>query len=387
MIGGREHHVFTLGEDHGLQHVRQLGDVCHVYAAGVLVEGVEGERGHHRIAHGILLVEEAGIRALFHVVPGAPFVHHQAHAPFRIVTIHDRAVFFQQFLDKGGFQDGIRVFFVREVRGVDPAARRALRRGVIVQGEPVHHPARFAHQRFRPIVIGARHARARAAGDLVYARTAVIAQIGLVAPVFIRVVRGGHVAAAAPVFVAHAEIGDFPGRFAAVLPPPVRHGGNAWIRQVFHPLAHFLHRAAAEVAVDIGLAADLAAQLQKFVRAKGIVLRHAAPVGVHHGFARGFGPHAVLPMVFVGKATARPAQNAQADVAQGLHHVGAHAVHVGDGRVLAHVYAAIDAAAQVLGKVAVDFRMDVREFQLGHHQDSHGMTSSTNGSIEWDRLR
>ena len=98
---------------------------------------------------------------------------HQAHAPFRIVTIHDRAVFFQQFLDKGGFQDGIRVFFVREVRGVDPAARRALRRGVIVQGEPVHHPARFAHQRFRPIVIGARHARARAAGDLVYARTAV----------------------------------------------------------------------------------------------------------------------------------------------------------------------------------------------------------------------
>ena len=49
--------------------------------------------------------------------------------------------------------------------------------------------------------------------------------------------------------------------------------------------------------------------MHKFVRAEMVVLDHAAPVGIDHPLARFPRADAVLPMIFIGKAAARPAQD------------------------------------------------------------------------------
>ena len=174
----------------------------------------------------------------------------------------------------------------------------------------------------------------------------------------VSVVLGTHVAAAAPALVAHAEVLHLPGLVLAVCPAQVGHGGFPVEGHVLHPLAHLLNGAGAHVAVDVGFAAHLAAELHEFMGAEGVVLHHAAPVGVHHALAVFLGANAVLPVVLVGEAAAGPAQHRQLDVLQGLHHVGAHAVDVGDGGILTHENAVVDAAAQMLGKVAVDVLVD-----------------------------
>ena len=91
---------------------------------------------------------------------------------------------------------------------------------------------------------------------------------------------------------------------------------------------------------------------------EGVVLDHAAPVDVHHLLAAFPGADTVLPVILLGKAAARPADGGHADLPEGLGHVLSDALFVGDGAVLAHEDAAIDAAAQMFGKMAVDLRTD-----------------------------
>jgi hypothetical protein len=55
----------------------------------VLVEDVEVDGGHNRIAHGVLLVEEARVRARLDREPGAPFIHDQGNFLMRVVPVHD----------------------------------------------------------------------------------------------------------------------------------------------------------------------------------------------------------------------------------------------------------------------------------------------------------
>ena len=116
------------------------------------------------------------------------------------------------------------------------------------------------------------------------------------------------------------------GSSLAVAPALPGHGGVAAAGQVFHPLAHFLHGAAAQIGVDVGFAAQLAAQLHKFVGAKGVVLHHAAPVGVDHALARlPWGRRRPASDIRRRSSPPGPAQAPDAIVAQRLHHVGAHA--------------------------------------------------------------
>ena len=53
------------------------------------------------------------------------------------------------------------------------------------------------------------------------------------------------------------------------------------------------------------------------------------------------------------------AQHAQMDGLQRFHHVGAHAVYVGNFRIFAHIQAAVDAPAQMLGELAVQILADM----------------------------
>ena len=136
-----------------------------------------------------------------------------------------------------------------------------------------------------------------------------------------------------------------------VFPAQVGHRGPPGHVAVLHPVGKLLHGAAAHIARNVGVAADLAAHFQELVGAEGVGLGHAAPVGVHNGLAGLFGADAVLPVVGVGKAAAGPAQHRHAQIPQGSHGVGAGAA-VGVGQP------AVDAAAQVFGKLPVDILVD-----------------------------
>ena len=132
--------------------------------------------------------------------------------------------------------------------------------------------------------------------------------IGLVSSVQIGIVLRRHIAAAAPVFIAHTKIINLPGLLVSVFLAQIRHGGDAVEGHVLHPFAHLLHCAASHVSVHIGLTAKLLAKFKKLVGAEAVVLHHAAPVGVYHLFTVFFGADAVPPVVLVRKTAARPTQ-------------------------------------------------------------------------------
>ena len=243
---------------------------------------------------------------------------------------------------------------------------------IIVQGQPVHEAAEILPARIRLGVASLQHllrpvviVRVGAAADFLDGRGLVVmADVGLVPAVEVGVVLRRHVAAAPPVLVAYAEVVHPPGLLPAVPAAKLRHGGHAVEGHVLHPLGHLLHGAAAHIAVDVGLAAQLLAELEELVGAEAVVLHHPAPVGVHHPLAPLLRADAVLPVVLVRKASAGPAQHGNLQPFQRLHHIGAHAVLVGDMGVLPHEQPLIDASAQMLGEMSVNLRIDVSFFLL-----------------------
>ena len=220
-----------------------------------------------------------------------------------------------------------------------------------MEREALHPSAHAVHEDVGPVVV----IIAGTAGYLEQTVAVVVAAVGGVAAVEVGVVFGAHAAATSPALVAHAEVFHLPGLVASVLPAQACHGRIALGGHVFHPLGQLLDRAAAHVSADVGLAAQHLAEVQELVRAEAVVLDGAAPVVVHHLRALLAGTDAVHPVVFVGKAAAGPAQDGHAELLQGVEHVGAVALDVGYRRVLAHPQAAVDAGAQVFGKLAVDF--------------------------------
>ena len=140
------------------------------------------------------------------------------------------------------------------------------------------------------------------------------------------------------------------------------HGGDPAEGHVLDPFGHLLYGAGADIAVDIGLGPELAQKLEELVGAEGIVFGDPAPVGVDHLLAFILGSDAIHPVVLVGKAAAGPAENGDVDGLQGFDDILSHAVDIGDVGVFADIDAFINAAAQVLGEVAVDFRLYVADF-------------------------
>ena len=96
-----------------------------------------------------------------------------------------------------------------------------------------------------------------------------------------------------------------------------------------------------------------------------VVFHHAAPGRVDHGGPLVARPDAVLPVVFIGKTAARPAQHRHLDFLQRGDHVIADAAGVGDRAVFAHPDAAINAMAEMLGKLPVDIAIDDRPRLIG----------------------
>ena len=155
--------------------------------------------------------------------------------------------------------------------------------GIIVKGEAIHHPVGALHNRIGPVVI----LGIRAAGNFVNAVVlpVILAHIGLIAPVFIGVIGRIHIAAAAPVFVADAEVFHSPRLIPAVFSSEVCHRGFAREGHILNPFAHFPDGAAADIAGNIYVAAELVTEFEEFVSAEAVILDDSAPVGINHLFS------------------------------------------------------------------------------------------------------
>ena len=182
-----------------------------------------------------------------------------------------------------------------------------------MQRQPVHESVltRFVptesglHHFFCPFII----VHISSAGDLFdWFVSGIISYIGLVSAVHISIEIRIHVAAAAPVFISHAEIIYRPRLFVSVFGSQVCHRGYALKAHVFYPFGHFLYSSASHVAVDVCFTAQLTAQLKEFVCSEAVVFYDTAPVGVDDFLSSFFRSDTVFPVVFVSEASARPAK-------------------------------------------------------------------------------
>ena len=173
-----------------------------------------------------------------------------------------------------------------------------------------------------------------------------------------------HISAASPVFVAYAEVIYNPRLFSAVCFSHFRHWRNAVKRHIFDPFAHFLHRTGAEVAVYISIAPKLTAKLKILVCAERIIFNNSAPVGVDHFFAHFFRADTVFPMVFVGKASARPAKNGNTHLFKRVNNVTAHTVYIRNVGILTYKKTFINTSAEMLAEMAVDILVDFTDFLM-----------------------
>ena len=56
MIAWGFHHLFAICQNHRLQDVDGLCDICHVHSLGMFMENIQGDRCDHGITDRILLV-------------------------------------------------------------------------------------------------------------------------------------------------------------------------------------------------------------------------------------------------------------------------------------------------------------------------------------------
>ena len=103
-----------------------------------------------------------------------------------------------------------------------------------------------------------------------------------------------------------------------------------------------------------------------------VAVRNATPVGVQGHRALGARPDAIAPVIFVGEAAAGPAHVRHVQRTQCREHVVAQAAGVRNDRVLPDPHAFIDAAAEMLGELAVDVPVDDRAGSIGVDRGVHG---------------
>ena len=192
----------------------------------------------------------------------------------------------------------------------------------------------------------------------------IITHIGVISSEKIAVILRLHTAAAAPAFIANAEIFQPPRLLVPVFCAQARHRRISVKGHILDPFIHFRDRAGTYVSVDICVTAKLAAQFKKFMCAERIVLYHTAPVGVDHPLSFRFITDTVFPVIFVRKAAARPAEHGNTHFFQRIYHITAHTVYVRNFGIFAHINAFVDTSAEMLGKMAVNVFIDLAHFLI-----------------------
>ena len=132
IVGWCEDNFFSLGKNHRLQHIDGLSDVRHPNTVAVIVEDIQIARRGHRIAHGVLLIQERRIGSRFNSVPCSPFIHNQRNFFVWVSFIHDGAMPGKIFIHLQSILENIEPFALIEVGCSFPVAE-----GIVVQRESV----------------------------------------------------------------------------------------------------------------------------------------------------------------------------------------------------------------------------------------------------------
>ncbi len=261
-----------------------------------------------------MLIQKSRVGPRLHIIPGPPFIHNQANLFARVILVQHCPMHADQFFHIQRLAHStVPGFFikVRSASFIIPSPGMY----IIMKGKPFHKPmgipgARACIAGFQHLLCPVYIVHIRPPTDFFDGfPIAITAYVSLVTAVKVPVILRGHVAPAAPVFIAYPKIIHLPGFFMPILPAQVRHGGNALKGHIFHPFRHLLHGAASHIAVNISLAAQLPAQLKKLMGPKAVILQHTAPVGVDHLFTVLLRPYTILPVVFVRKTAPWPAEH------------------------------------------------------------------------------
>ena len=153
MVGRRQHHFAALGQDHRLQDIDHLRNVGHADGVAVVIEDVQVDGCHQRIAHRVLLIEEARICARLHIVPGAPLVHSQTDFAPACKLADDAAVVFHQLLHAQRLVQGGIVFALGELCRGALVLPILMRQCVVVQRHSVNDMARALEHGAGPVVV------------------------------------------------------------------------------------------------------------------------------------------------------------------------------------------------------------------------------------------
>ena len=175
----------------------------------------------------------------------------------------------------------------------------------------------------------------------------IISYIGLVSSIQIRIIRGCHVASASPVLVAYSEIINLPCLLMTILFTKLCHRGYSIKSHIFHPFGHFLNSAASYIAIDICLTSDLLTQFKKFMCSEAVIFCNTAPMCVDHLLSGFLWSDTILPVIFVCKASTRPAKNRQLHFPQSCYDIISHSICIWNIRVLSYIKSLIDTSSQM----------------------------------------
>ena len=95
---------------------------------------------------------------------------------------------------------------------------------------------------------------------------------------------------------------------------------------------------------------------------EAVIFSNAAPVCIDHLLTAFLGTDAVLPVILVSKASARPTENRDLHLLQSCDHVITHAVCIGNIGILADINPFVNASSQMLGEMTLDLRINVAKF-------------------------
>ena len=354
--------LFPLGQDHRLQNIDHLCDICHLDAVAVFVEKIQVDPCDQCVTHGILLIQKSRICSRLYIIPGTPLIHDHADLFVRVILIHNGAVAADQLFHIHRLFHGLIPVFFRKLRCTSLVIP-GFRHRIVMKRQAIHHAMLLwgdsaeacFHHFLRPLII----IRIGAAGNLPDLFVSiVITHKGLISAVHISVEFRIHISAAAPVLIADAEEIDSPWLFVAIFRTKVCHRRYTVKCHIFNPLRHLLYSTASHISVDIGFTSDLTAEFKKLVGTEAVVLDNTAPVGVDHFFAAFFRSDTVFPVIFICKTSARPAQYRNFDIFQCFNNIGTHSVHVRNIGIFSYIESFINTSSQMLRKLSLDFLID-----------------------------
>ena len=314
------------------------------------MECVERNGSHHRIAHGVLLIEVSTHTAWLFIPPSAPFIHEQLHVVTWVILIHDGNVFLEYLFNTHTTLGNRPIILIlievcsTSLRAIPSVA------GVVVKRKTIHAVTNLLHCHFRPVVVVV----ARTRSNLVKTVAIEFTAISAIATIKVGIVFDTHIATATPAFVTNTDILHLPRFFASILLTKFRHWAILGCH-VFHPLSRFLRTTATHIHADVWFTAQHFAEVQELVCTERIVFHRTTPVIIHHARTIFLWTNPIHPVVFISEAATRPTHHRNLDVLQSLKHIITIAIGVWNRRLRTDPKSTIDTSTKVLSKLAIDF--------------------------------